>query len=132
MRLSPLTAAATLAFATVSTLAGAPSVSAADTMCGRPADMVQIVIEMQKPSVESLWRDKKLFVNRDAGDGSVWVFSVNNTTVHPAAICRRTSKDGTGKETVEKGTLCTAGEKACASFVEQAEQRLAKIAAGTR
>ncbi|MDX2309381.1 MAG: hypothetical protein NW216_14170 [Hyphomicrobium sp.] len=128
MRVLMACVAATLAVMSTS----ARAETAAATMCGRPADMVQIVIEQQKPSVVSLWRDQKLFVNRDNDDGSVWVFSLQNTTVHPAAICRRTVKDADGKETIENGQLCTAGEKACTHFAAQVAERLAKIDAGTR
>jgi hypothetical protein len=100
-------------------------------MCGRPADMVQLLIEMQKPEVVSLWRDGKMFVNRDTTDNSVWAFALPNTTVHPAAICRRTVKVD-GKEQIETGELCTTGPKPCASFAGQVSERFAKIDAGTR
>ncbi len=96
------------------------------TMCGRPGDMVQLVIDMQMPSVESVWRDKKMFVNRDTGDGSLWAFSVKNTNAHPSAICERQVKDGDTIKT-ETGVLCTANEKVCKSFSAQVNERLAII-----
>lgn len=108
-----------------------PALAETATICGRPADLVSLLIDMQKPTVEGLWRDKKMFVNRDTADGSVWVFSLAHTSVHPAAFCRRTVGDGAGARE-ETGQICTASEKACASFVAQANERLAKLEAASR
>jgi hypothetical protein len=108
--------------------ASAEEPAKAATMCGRPGDMVQLLIEMQKPSIESVWRDKKMFVNRDNDDGSYWAFAVRDTTVHPAAICERQVKDGAAMK-VESGQLCAASEKACASFATQVAERLAVLKA---
>lgn len=118
--------------ASVAVFGGAFGAAAEDALlCGRKADMVDIIIDMQGPTVESVWRDGKLFVNRDTADGSLWAFSLPNTTVHPSAVCRRTVGEGATAR-VEIGILCPAGEKACSSFQAQVLQRMDKIDAGTR
>ncbi len=110
----------------LSAAASADEKTAAQTICGRPADMVQIVISMLEPSVESVWRGGKIHVKRDTSDGSLWGFSLPNTTVHPAVFCRRpVSRDG--REAIETGMVCAADEKACASFAEQVTDRFEKI-----
>ncbi|MFM7084476.1 MAG: hypothetical protein ACKOW3_05675, partial [Hyphomicrobium sp.] len=84
------------------------------------------VLEMQKPSVQSVWRDHKLFINKDTTDGSLWAISMPNTTVHPSAVCRR--RVGTGETAkVEVGFLCSKSEKACNSFKLQALERMNKV-----
>lgn len=110
-------------------IAGATGAASAEeaTLCGKKADMVQIVLEMQAATVEKVWTDNKLFVNRDTTTGTLWVFSMPKTTVHPAAACREASA---GKDAV--GLLCTAAEKVCASFRQQAIERMDKIVAGAR
>lgn len=101
---------------------GAGAAPPAADMCGRTGDLPQLLIQLQKPTTENIWRDKKFFVLRDADDGSVWAFSLKNTTVHPAAYCRKTVVTG-GAATVVVNQICDAGEKACASFVAQATDR---------
>lgn len=95
-------------------------------MCGRKGDMVEIVLDMQKPTVISIWRDQKLFINKDEKDGSLWAFSMPNTTVHPSAVCRREIKTAENSK-IEVGFLCNANEKACNSFKQQALQRMDKV-----
>lgn len=90
------------------------------TVCGRAGGIPDILLGLQKPSTTSVWRDKTLFVLRDGDDGTLWAFSVRSTTVHPAVRCRR----GTG----ESGLVCGAGEKACASFTRQADDRFDTVA----
>ncbi len=125
-----LLGAAMLAGSAASALAetAATAGTEAATMCGRKADMVDIMIDMQRDSVESVWRDGKIFVSRDATDGSLWGFSLPHTTVHPAAFCRRTVGEGDAAK-VETGLICAAGEKACTSFAEQIGKRMDKIEA---
>lgn len=89
-------------------------------VCGRGGGIPDILLGLQKPATTSLWRDKTLFVLRDGDDGTLWAFSVRSTTVHPAVRCRR----GTG----ESGLVCSAGEKACASFTRQADDRFDALA----
>lgn len=97
-----------------------------DLLCGRKANMVDIVLEMQKPTVQSVWRDHKLFINKDTIDGSLWAISMPNTTVHPSAVCRR--RLGTGETSkMEIGFLCSTNEKACNSFKLQALQKMDKV-----
>ena len=77
------------------------------------------------------WRDGKIVVNQRQSDGSLWGTSRKNTTVHPAAFCRRKVGEG-DKATVETGILCTAGEKACKDFAAQMSARMDKIEKGER
>lgn len=95
-------------------------------MCGRKGNMVDIVLEMQKPSVQTVWRDHKLFINKDISDGSLWAFSMPNTTVHPSAVCRRAIKEG-HTSNAEVGILCSLNEKACNSFKVQALEKMNKV-----
>lgn len=110
-------------------LIGATATVAAETtteasMCGRKADMVDLILHMQSDTLEKVWTDNKLFVYRDTTDGSQWAFSMPKTTVHPAAACRRKASGE-----VETGLLCTASEKACQSFQVQADERMDKLEA---
>lgn len=116
------------AIASAAEPAAAPAAAAAapPTLCGRPADMFQLVLDMQKPAVVNLWRDSKIFVSRDASDGSIWGFAIRKTTAFPAAFCRRVVKDASGEKT-ETGQMCSANEKVCASFVAQVQDRFAKL-----
>ncbi len=93
-----------------------------DNICGSKPDMVGIMLRMYEDGVEKVAGDNKMFVKRDSRDGSLWVIALPNTTAHPAVACRSTAK--------EFLVLCTAGEKACASFRQQATERLDKIDAG--
>lgn len=97
------------------------------TICGRSADVSQLLLSMQKASVENLFRDKMMFVLRDQDDSSVWAFSIKHTTVHPAARCRREVKSGDTSR-VEIEQVCGASEKACASFASQADERFKTFA----
>jgi hypothetical protein len=110
----------------VMAMSGPVSAEAPPGMCGRPSDMVKLIIEMQATSTESLWRDKKMFVSRVSEDGSLWAFSLKNTNAHPSAICERQVKDGDTMKT-ETGFMCPANEKVCKSFAAQANERLAII-----
>ena len=85
-------------------------------------DVASILLGLQKPATTSLWRDKTLFVLRDGDDGSLWAFSIKNTTVHPAVRCRR-APPGARAAAIETAQICTAGDGACASFASQAERR---------
>jgi hypothetical protein len=76
---------------------------------------------MYEDGVEKVYGDNKMFVKRDSRDGSLWVIALPNTTAHPAVLCRTKSK--------EDAMLCTAGDKACASFRQQATERLDKAEA---
>lgn len=114
--------------------------AAPDTLCGRSGAIADLLLSLQKASVESLWRDKTLFVLRDHEDGSLWAFSIKNSTVHPAVRCRRPPRTGDGRQpgpaaetgpAPEIGQICTAGDKACASFATQADARFAAVAAAT-
>lgn len=97
------------------------------TICGRAADVSQLLLSMQKASVENVFRDKMMFVLRDQDDGSVWAFSIKHTTVHPAARCRREVKSGdTSRLEIEQ--VCGASEKACASFASQADEKFKTFA----
>lgn len=93
-----------------------------DTICGSKPDMVGIMLRMYEDGVEKVAGDNKMFVKRDSRDGSLWVIALPNTTAHPAVACRSKTK--------ELSVLCSAGEKACASFRDQATQRLDKVEAG--
>lgn len=97
-------------------------------MCGRTGDASQLLLALQKPSAERLWRDTKLFVMRDNDDGSLWAFSIKNSTVHPAVRCRR-PLTGAAAPDVDAGLLCPAGEAACASFAAQADAKFDEAAA---
>ncbi len=97
------------------------------TICGRSADVSQLLLSMQKASVENLFRDKMMFVLRDQDDSSVWAFSIKHTTVHPAARCRRDVSSGDTPR-VEIEQVCGASEKACASFASQADERFKTLA----
>jgi len=106
-------------------IGSAASAGAEDTsMCGRKADMVDLILHMQSEALEKVWTDNKLFVYRDRTDGTQWVFSMPKTTVHPAAACRRKAGDK-----MEAALLCGAGEKACESFQVQAAERMDKVEA---
>jgi hypothetical protein len=94
------------------------------TICGSKPEMVDIMLRMVEDGVEKVYSDNKLFVMRDSRDGSLWVVTLPNTTVHPAVVCRTAGKD--------TAILCTAGEKACASFKNQAVERLDKVDAAAR
>jgi hypothetical protein len=105
--------------------AAGPAVAepAAATMCGSKPEMVGVMLRMVEDGVEKVAGDNKMFVKRDSRDGSLWVIALPNTTAHPAVLCRTKSK--------EEAILCTAGDKACASFRQQATERLDKVEANT-
>ena len=88
------------------------------TVCGVKADMVGIMLHMAEDGVAKVAGDNRMFVKRDSRDGTLWVIALPNTTAHPALACRTKTK--------ETALLCTAGEKACASFLVQANERLDK------
>jgi hypothetical protein len=101
-------------------LAGGPAIAEpAATICGSKPEMVGIMLRMVEDGVEKVAGDNRMFVKRDSRDGSLWVIALPNTTAHPALLCRTKEK--------ELAMLCTAGEKACASFRQQAMERLAKV-----
>lgn len=113
-------------------LTGAGPLAAEEaSFCGMKPDMVELLIEQQKPEYIAAWRDGKMFVNQRTSDGSLWGVSMKNTTVHPSAVCRRKVGEG-DKATVETGLLCTASEKACQHFAEQVNARMDKIEKGER
>lgn len=113
--------------AAAATSPAVPAAAAPTTICGRPADVSQLLLAMQKPSVENVFRDKMIFVLRDTDDNSIWAFSIKHTTVHPAARCQRTTAGSAPKLEVEQ--ICGASEKACASFASQADARFKTFAA---
>lgn len=94
------------------------------SICGSKPEMVDIMLRMVEDGVEKVYGDNKMFVKRDSRDGSLWVVALPNTTAHPAVVCRTAGKD--------ISILCTAGEKACGSFKNQAVERLEKLDAGSR
>jgi hypothetical protein len=96
----------------------------AASICGSKPEMVDIMLRIVEDGVEKVYSDNKMFVKRDSRDGSLWVVTLPYTTAHPAAVCRTAGKD--------VAMLCTAGEKACASFQEQAVERMDKIDAKAR
>lgn len=109
----------------------AQSASGPGSICGRAGDVSRLLLDLQKPAAERLWRDTKLFVLRDHDDGSLWAFSIKNSNVHPAVRCRRPSP-GDPSSGTDTGLLCPASEAACASFAAQADGRFdAAGAAGT-
>ncbi len=91
-------------------------------LCGSKPEMVGIMLRMVEDGVEKVYGDNKMFVKRDSRDGSLWVIALPNTTAHPAVACRTKGSDLV--------LLCNAGEKACASFKDQATARLDKVEAG--
>lgn len=93
-------------------------------LCGRTGDVSHLLLELQKPTAERLWRDAKLFIVRDRDDGALWAFSIKNSTVHPAVRCRRPVQGGVGPG-FDVGQICPAGEAACASFAEQVDEKFA-------
>lgn len=109
-------------------LVATPAIAQSGGLCGRTGDVSQLLLELQKPAAERLWRDTKLFVLRDHDDGTMWAFSIKNSTVHPAVRCRRPLPGGAASG-FETGQLCAAGEAACASFAEQVEEKFAAAAA---
>ena len=108
-------------------LMAAPAMAQSGGLCGRTGDVSQLLLELQKPAAERLWRDTKLFVLRDHDDGTLWAFSIKNSTVHPAVRCRRQVPGGAGPG-FEVGQMCPAGEAACASFAEQVDEKFAAAA----
>ena len=96
----------------------------APSICGTKPEMVDIMLRMVEDGVEKVLGDNRMFVKRDSRDQSLWVIALPNTTAHPAIVCRTSSKD--------VAMLCSASEKACASFREQALERLAKVDASGR
>lgn len=105
--------------ATTVLAAASPAAAAPDALCGRSGSISELLLGLQRPEVESLWRDKMLFVVRDGQDGTLWAFSIKNTTVHPAVRCRR-AVAGAARDS---GLLCASSEKSCASFAAQADER---------
>ncbi len=103
--------------------AGPAVAEPAATICGSKPEMVGVMLRMYEDGVEKVYGDNKMFVKRDSRDGSLWVIALPNTTAHPAVLCRTKSK--------EEAILCTAGDKACASFRQQATERLEKVEAKT-
>lgn len=91
-------------------------------LCGRVGDVSQLLLDLQKPSVERLWRDTKIFILRDHDDGSLWAFSIKKSTVHPAVRCRRAIPGDTAPR-FEVGQICPSGEAACASFAAQSDEK---------
>lgn len=60
-----------LMFVALSPVAAAEPEATGATMCGRSGSIIDLLIGMQKPSVESIWRDKVMFIQRDAEDNSI-------------------------------------------------------------
>lgn len=94
------------------------------SLCGTKPEMVDVMLRMIEDGVERLYSDNKMFVNRDSRDGSLWAVTLPNTTAHPSATCRTKAK--------EVALICSAGEKACASFQAQAVARMDKLEAAPR
>jgi hypothetical protein len=119
---NPIRAVASAALIFSTTLPAQAETAA--SICGSKPEMVDIMLRMVEDGVEKVYGDNKMFVKRDSRDGSLWVVALPNTTAHPAIVCRTADKD--------IAILCTAGEKACASFKEQAVERLDKVDAAAR
>lgn len=105
-----------------------PLVAETAAICGRAGDVSAHLLALQKPAAERLWRDTKLFVMRDRDDGSLWAFSIKNSTVHPAVRCRRPLPGGAASG-MEVGQICPAGDAACASFAAQADEKFESFGA---
>ena len=106
-----------------------PLMAAQDaSICGRAGEVSQLLLALQKPTAERLWRDTKMFVIRDREDGSMWAFSIKNSTVHPAVRCRKAASSG-APASVDVGQICAAGEAACASFARQVDDRFDSLGA---
>lgn len=111
-------------------LAGAvltsPAVAADGTLCGRPkASITDVLLDMQKPGAEAVYRDSRHFMFRDTTDSTVWVFTIKSTTAHPAMACSRMVTEN-GANRIETGLECQAGEVACRSFMDQATKLMDK------
>lgn len=119
-----LSIAALMAVTTAQLIAGPASAEATGSICGSKPEMVDIMLRMYEDGVEKVAGDNRMFVKRDSRDQSLWVIALPNTTAHPAVVCRSKAN--------EVAMLCNAGEKPCASFREQALQRLAKVDASGR
>lgn len=104
------------------------AVHAADgDLCGRPrAPISDLLIGMQKPAVEAVWRDKLMFMFHDTADSTYWVFTMRNTSAHPSVVCSRIVQDG-GESRVESGHVCEANEQVCKSFMETAIAQIARV-----
>jgi hypothetical protein len=102
------------------------------SLCGRQVSSISdLLIQMQSPTVEALGRDTRMFAFRDTADATYWVFSVKNTSAHPAVICAR-EIDEAGAKRVETGIDCKADDKICQSFTEMALAQIEKQRAGYR
>lgn len=100
------------------------------SLCGRPAASIgDLLIQMQQPTVEALFRDTRMFVFHDPADSSMWVFSVKNTSAHPAVMCSR-QVETAGEKKLETGVDCKANEKVCQSFSDMALAQMQKLQAG--
>jgi hypothetical protein len=117
-KIASLSAAYAALFCSLPAFAEAPA-----TVCGVKADMVGIMLRIYEDGVEKVAGDNKMFVKRDSRDGTLWVIALPNTSAHPALACRTKTK--------QTELLCTAGEKACASFLVQATERLDKVEKAT-
>lgn len=121
-RRSAVTLLAVLALLAATPAARSGGDGTGSATCGRMGDVASILLGLQKPATTTLWRDKILFVLRDGDDGSLWAFSIKNTTVHPAVRCRR-APPGARAADIETAQICAAGDRACASFASQADKR---------
>lgn len=88
-------------------------------ICGSKPEMNGIMLRLYEDGVEKVYGDNKMFVKRDSRDGSLWVITLPHTTAHPSVACRNAAK--------EMVVHCSAGEKPCASFKEQATARFEKV-----
>jgi len=101
-------------------LASPARAEAPASLCGTKPEMVDVMLRMIEEGVEKLYSDNKMFVSRDNRDGSMWAITLPNTTAHPSVACRTKANDA--------AVLCSAGEKACGSFKDQALARFDKLA----
>ena len=100
------------------------------SLCGRTAASISdLLIAMQNPGVEALGRDSRMFTFRDTADATYWVFSVKNTSAHPAVMCSREFDDA-GQKRIETSLDCKAADKVCQSFSEMARAHMEKLRAG--
>lgn len=123
----PLFRTAAMAFAALFASTGAAWTADAG-LCGRPpAPIAEFLVKMQDPGIEAMWRDKTMFMFKDTADDTLYVFSIANTSAHPALACSRPAKDKPGE--LETGLDCAAPEPVCKSFLDTAMGHMTRIRA---
>jgi hypothetical protein len=103
---------------------------AADDLCGRPRETPDSLFERltKAEKLAESFRDKAYVVVNDAGNGTLWTFTLAGHPAHPSVVCRQPVEDG-GKLRMDMGVQCEAAEAECERLVrgfEDLNQKMLK------